>query len=298
MWEFYPGAELPGATGDLAVTAEGLLTLRYDFSKGGAYVAAYRDLTPATPLSELRLEVRKPDLAQLTLRATDSAGQVFQRPIRYEGEGWQPLVGSFSGWVHHFGCPNDGVVRQPITRLGLLVEKTGLVDLAGQVQVRLAQATVGAAEPAAEAWQGSYQVTDFSADDGFSTAGCSLSEGVLRADLTTRADASLGHSLALLGTPQELRLTIRRATPGCRLTLHLGSHFMTFGRTLGTLTGGEQTLVVPAPPTGWTWWGGSNDGVVRAPLRVARLLVERGDAPAGPVEVALGDLRCVTQTAR
>ncbi|MBI4558871.1 MAG: beta-galactosidase [Candidatus Hydrogenedentes bacterium] len=141
-----------------------------------------------------------------------------------------------------------------------------------------------------------YLVSEFDVDSGFAPdAGGQLADRAWSADLTTTEVTALNHSLSLLGTPQELVLSVRSNVAGPVLRLHLGSHFQVFGRTLGRLNGKEQVLRVPAPPEGWGYWDGENDGKVMLPLRVLKIMLHRGDAPPGRVEVELRSLRCVSE---
>ncbi|MCC7494725.1 MAG: beta-galactosidase [Fimbriimonadaceae bacterium] len=298
-WSFSPGGEFPGATGALRVEPSGEAVLSFDFRNGGAYVAAYRTLDPPAPLTALRLELRQPEGATITFRATDSSGQTHQRSVRYDETGWTPLAGSLlQGWTGHWGGPDDGVVRPPFQQLGVLVEQTGLSQPVGEVRFRQVVATRGEAGPVEQNLVGSYLVTDFGPDAGFGASGGELVKQRFSADLSARPNALLHHSLSLFGAPRELQLSVADGTPGARLSLQLGSHFQTFGRGLGTLRGGPQTFTVPVPPEGWEFWGGENNGRVQPPLRLAVLLLERGEAPAGPAFVHLDSLRCVTSTAR
>lgn len=148
-------------------------------------------------------------------------------------------------------------------------------------------------------YTGPYLVTDFQDGGGFRVSGpASWEGGLLKADFAKGDGVSLSHSLSLLGKPRGIELTLRGGKPGNRVIMDLGSHFQTFTRVLGELNGTETVLAVPAPPEGWDFHGGENDGVARDPLRVTRIAVERGTGPAEPAEVQFVALRCETRVPR
>lgn len=293
-WTFSNGAEFPGATGQLQVTAEGVLRLHYDFTGGGAYVACYRRLDPPQPVRRWRLRLRKPAEASVTVRMTDGGGQTFQKSTFYEHSGWQELEVGYGGWSVHWGGANDGVFAPPLTQIGIVLDHQGLLLPTGVLEIADVVAELGQPEGGTVArYRGEYQVTDFADGSGFWADGSgSLAKARWR---TEGSRARLGHSLSLFGNPRELRLSLRGGTPGATLTLELGSHFQGFRRRLGTLAGGEQTFAVPAPPEGWKHYGGENDGVVRPPLRVTGLALEPPAGEALDGEVELLGLACVTE---
>jgi len=292
-WIFSKGGEFPGATGRLEVAAEGVLRLHYDFTGGGAYVACYRRLDPPQPVRRWRLRLRKPAEASVTIRMTDGGGQTFQKATFYDHSGWQDLEVGYGGWSVHWGGTNDGVFASPLTQIGIVLDRQGLLNLTGVVEIAAVVAELGEPEGGTVArYRGEYQVTAFADGSGFWANGGGLAGARWR---TEGSSARLSHSISLFGNPREVRLKLRGGMPGAVLTLELGSHFQGFRRRLGTLTGGEQTFAVPTPPEGWEHSGGEDDGVVRPPLRVTGLVLEppAGGALAGSVEL-LG-LACVTE---
>jgi hypothetical protein len=97
----------------------------------------------------------------------------------------------------------------------------------------------------------------------------------------TKGAASLGLGLpdhVLLGRPEKIRLRVRGAAKGHPVRVELRTHFMTFEKVVGELTGeGEQELVFDAPPgPGWKWFGGENDGKIHGPLRLGEIRLEAG----------------------
>ncbi len=296
-WSFSHGPEFPGAAGSLEVDADGVLHLRYDFSAGGAYVACYRVIEPAQTLRAWRFRLRKPAEATITVRQTDSTGQTFQKSTYYDGAGWQELEVRPGGWSGYWGGANDGVFHGATQQIGILIEGTGLLNLVGELLIAEVVAEPGEADagPVIGPFRGRYQVTDFGPQSGFATVNSSLADSRWRVDFGAVEQAALHHSISLFGSPKELRLTVRGGPPGARLTLSLGSHFQRFWRELGELREGETVFTLPAPPEGWQFGGGENDGRVHPPLRVGGLSIERGTAPAAPAELELVDLTCVTE---
>jgi uncharacterized protein (TIGR03382 family) len=130
-WRFSNGGEFPGATGSIGYgagrTGRGLV-LGYDFTGGGAYVAA--DLSLTTPLvaSGIGFWVRSPAGAQVRLRVTDDTGQTFQyelaRPLQASDPAqWYRLGADLSSAQGHWSGANDGVLHLPIHAVALLANR-------------------------------------------------------------------------------------------------------------------------------------------------------------------------------
>lgn len=302
-WHFSNGPEFPGASGELVLGEDGALHLEFDFTGGGAYVAAYCDLDAPARLKAVSVRVRKPEEAQLTVRATASDGQTFQKSVFYAHSDWQRLSFDMRNWSGHWGGPDDGAFRQPVSMSGILVESNGLESLTGEVLI--ADVTgeemhkIELPTTARGGCAGDYVVTDFGDSSGFGpSAHSTLRNGVWAVDFAKTDAASLHHSLSLFGKPGELSLKLRGGAKGNILKMALGSHFQVFERIIGTLDGGEQTFTFPMPPEEWNHYGGENDGRVRYPLRIIRVSLERGEGPAGTTEVELIELRCATDVSQ
>ncbi|HAZ62902.1 MAG TPA: hypothetical protein DCZ72_04745 [Armatimonadetes bacterium] len=292
-WTFSPGAEFPGAVGRVEADGE-VLRLHYDFTGGGAYVAAYREFE-AAEVGYFSFLIRKASNVRLTFRVTDETGQSLQKTLSFAStpDEWQAVEVVNGGWNHGWGGANNGRVNGTIHSFGILVEGRELGPVTGSIELREVVMHEGAVAAAGAGWQTDYVATDFRAGWG-AGGGSQLAEGrwtyQLRAGAT---EAYLANSISLFGEAQSVTLRARGGAPGQRVRLRLGSHFQSFERELGELTGGPVELTVPLPPAeGWSHSGGENDGVLRRPLRLTTLIVsgEPGD------EVTLDDLALVIRT--
>lgn len=284
-WTFSPGAEFPGAKGALAVEG-GDVVLSYDFTGGGAYVAAYHAFEP-TEVSAITLSIKKPAEAEITLRVVDAGGQSLQKSLGFGADDWQKVEVLNSGWTGHWGGANDGVVHRGLRSFGVLVEGRSVKAKVGAVRLREVVVQSGAT-PSPSLLTSTYQATDCHTLWG-AWGGGRLADGVWTYQLTEATKtATIGTSISLFGKPQSLTFRGTGGVAGQKLILRLGSHFQTFQRDLGVLTGGPVEFTVPLPPAkGWTWFGGENDGNVHPPLRLASLLVEG----AASAETSLREMR-------
>ncbi len=76
-WQFTPGGEFPGAKGGLRQADDGV-ALAYDFTGGGAYVAAGFQRTFPPEVTSLRLKVQASQAVRLQVRVVDATGRTFQ----------------------------------------------------------------------------------------------------------------------------------------------------------------------------------------------------------------------------
>lgn len=124
-WEFSNGPEFPGASGFLRYHGKGVLELIGDFSKGGSYVAVSRPLVNTTDLREFQFKI-KGNATGMAVRFVDADGQTHQHFLSLTGDPsvWQsveiPVAGSPN---HHWGGKNDGILRGPIKRIGIVLHK-------------------------------------------------------------------------------------------------------------------------------------------------------------------------------
>ncbi|NOY79724.1 MAG: hypothetical protein GXP31_01835 [Kiritimatiellaeota bacterium] len=289
QWRFGNGPEFPGASGRLEIVPGAAhggragARLFYDFRKGGAYVAMTYALPNPAKLAAVEFDVRKPAKANLTFRATDRTGQTCQKPIEFDSSDWQRVRVRMDRWVFGWGGPADGRLRQPVTGIGILVERRGLPAeaRAGHVDVDNVRFV-----PFAENAESALPTLEYTALE--------FSPGKAVRAARRKADAIhwIHGGGTLFGRPVELRVTVAKVTAAAELFLRCASHFEQFERRLGVVRAGpgEQTLTVPAPPAGWRHFGGENDGRLHGPVR----LIAVGLRPPDNASVASLVLQRVT----
>ena len=253
----------------------------------------------------------------------DAKGQCFQKTVSHAVAGWATFRFDMSNWAGSWGGSDDGILQQPIKGFAILLENTRQPAPAGELLLK--GITL---EPYADGERAGlpnrstprlctrYTVTDFESGEvnsfehnRFSShpGGC-LNKGVVRADFAKADHVSVGHSLAILGTPEELLLTVEAdaEAAGAEIEIGIGSHFMCFTRSVGSirppLKAGQkifQTFAIPAPPAeGWQWHGGANDGKPNYPLRLSFLNIRKGAAKSNAFNVRLVSLEANTRIAR
>ena len=116
-WALNLGREFPGAQGNyLWNREESAIQLNVDMSKGGGYVASCLNLAPQANLAFVEYKV-KTDATGMDVRFADSTNQTHQHYLKLTGnpEQWQTLkIPVKDSPNHHWGGPNDGVLRLPI----------------------------------------------------------------------------------------------------------------------------------------------------------------------------------------
>ncbi len=297
VWSFYEGREFPGATGRIAWEGEqgratpGCMALHHDFTGGGNYVQTTRPLPADNLARSVRLWLRKPHRHRVTFRCVDSQGQTFQKGVDYDFGEWQQVEVELTGWQTFFGGAADGRVRFPIRQFGILVENSAepragvlLID-----DVEFIEGDAGAAATADSL--ATYVASDFSGQPGWSAGGGEgnrFEERLWTYAFKADREPVLTSHFSLLGKPRSLRLTVDGGTPGTAVHVELGSHFQTFYREIGRLTGqGEQVIEVPLGDMAtWQHRGGQNDGQLRLPLRMQRMrLTREADPPQGSLRL-------------
>jgi hypothetical protein len=262
-WAFHNGAEFPGAAGEIAWNAKeghagpGCLELRYSFAGGGNYVQAMGPVPAGVDAKVARLWIKKASGHRITFRATDSAGQTFQKSLQYSWPEWQQVEVDLTRWTGNWGGPKDGIVRPPMKQFGILVENS---EPARQ-GVLLVDDLEFAAEPSAAAEPTTYAAASY-----------------VKPVPTVSADFSL------LGEPVSMKIVVDSDGSGRDVRVELGSHFQMFDKHVGKLTvKGEQVIEFPLGKLGdWRHYGGENNGVARLPLRLRRIeAVGAGGPKAG-----------------
>jgi hypothetical protein len=294
-WWFTEGREFPGASGGLRVDNDGVLHVAFDFTKGGAYVGVHRHLDEPAALRALTLRVKKPATASLGVRITDNTGQTVQKHVAYDHDDWQTLRVEMGGWTGHWGGADDGVLHPPIRTVGVLIESRDLDVPVGELLIADVVAHIGTPESPDSSSKREYIVTRFDNEAGLHAYGSgTLKGGQWRVDFSGRNAAGLYGSISFFGAPSRFRLRVRGGSAGNVLVMRLGSHFQGFEREVGVLTGKPQTFEISAPPDGWTFGGGENDGKVRYPLRFTGLSLRKGAAASNKTTLELVDLVCET----
>jgi hypothetical protein len=306
-WGFSQGAEFPGAAGRFGRAPEAARqgrfggSLEFDFTGGGAYVAAGLPLPREPALRGITLWLYKATKNRIAFRVTDSAGQTFQKQVEYHFPGWQQVHVRFAPWEAHWGGPNDGLFHGPARHFAVLLENVG-GPKTGALWIDEVRGETDGIMAATDRWVTDYPVADFGPDEPWHFEGSGRWEGrQLHYDFTGDGRwAGLWTSISLWGDPQSLTLRFREAGSGAHLRLEIGSHFQTFSRILTPLEGeGERSVTVPlGPNAGWEWGGGENDGLWRPPLRVTALGVEKGEGGAATGAVEFLELHCTTRVDR
>jgi hypothetical protein len=150
--------------------------------------------------------------------------------------------------------------------------------------------------PATTNVQVSYVAYRFAPDEGWRTWTAGNGSTTKLDGRTWRYDFSRGASAVTLSLPdrslftrpERFRLRVRGEAKGHPVRVWLHTHFMTFEKVVGELTGsGEQELVIAAPPDeGWTWHGGENDGKIHGPLRLGGISLQaNGVTNTGTLEL-------------
>lgn len=135
-WWFIDGREFPGAAGSFELGTDGgksVGDLKYDFTKGGAYVAAETEIRIPNTAGELRIGVKSSRNMRVTVRLIDATGQChqFQEPCSGTGA-WETLrVALDSKPSEHWGGANDGKLHFPLRKLSLGVGKPSGDDKTG-----------------------------------------------------------------------------------------------------------------------------------------------------------------------
>ncbi len=138
-WKFVGGEEFPGAVGcflrDTKVAHDSKVSYRIDadFTKGGAYVGSFKDMTSLSPdIKELHLWVKSENVGSVGVRLIDSSGQCHQLNGGLQinpKKDWQEIVLRVSEIIggEHWGGSNDGQWHGPAHGFGLNIGKNALV---------------------------------------------------------------------------------------------------------------------------------------------------------------------------
>ncbi|MEX0774546.1 MAG: sugar-binding protein [Phycisphaeraceae bacterium] len=139
-WGFVRGEEFPGAKGELKLVKDQPEAGRYalhitgDFTGGGAYVAATKDLTrlQVQAVSRITMRIKSSNVKQLTVRVGDATDQWHQaRLASASADGqWHEFTidpKQVAGG-EHWGGANDGKLHSPIRAVSIVVAKGSAGD--------------------------------------------------------------------------------------------------------------------------------------------------------------------------
>jgi len=299
-WVFSNGAEFPGARGSFQRSEEAAHRgefggcLQFDFTGGGAYVAAYLSVDSSQDLAAVRVCLKKPKDNSFTIRYTDQTDQTFQKSVWVPDDRWVELLIPLTDWRGHWGGANDGQVHGPPKRIGFLIEDGGKKQGALLFDdVRLVPEKPGETTGTSTS---EYAAAQFASDEewrlrtGGPAGDSSLEDRELRFDFSKGA-TTIGivpQESSLLGSPQEIRIRVRGSAPGHPVRMQIATHFMTFEKTVGEFRGDDiSEIVTEAPPgEGWRWYGGENDGKRHGALRIRGIHLDAaGKKDSGTLEL-------------
>ena len=276
-WVFSNGAEFPGARGSLERSDGAAYSgcygarMNFDFTRGGAYVAMYYSFPRPVRFARLEFRIRKPPEAKVTVRVTDSTGQTVQKTCFFGHGAWQGVSVRLGGWTGHWGGADDGVVHQPVRTVGILIERSGLRELRGEVSVDDVAVLTGTEEAEGKRER--------------------IRTEYLVADLTK----PLPSSTTLLGDPERLKVVLDTDGSEGEVRVVCASHFQSFEKRLPLpRQGGRRVLETEVPPRSWRYFGGENDGRLHGPIRLTAVEL-KGRGRGG---VRLLEVRAVTRVTR
>lgn len=123
-WTFSPGAEFPGATGGIAPVDGQGLGLSWDFSAGGAYVAATWRGKPPADLTGFAFTVVADQACTAAVRLRDASGRTFQSEYLAIPKGPSTLPRACAGpWSGAWGGPDKTTVPATPISIAILIDK-------------------------------------------------------------------------------------------------------------------------------------------------------------------------------
>jgi len=126
--------------------------------------------------------------------------------------------------------------------------------------------------------------------------GISISEGNWEIDFSKVPKGEIYHSsYSLFGRPRKFIIEIWTSSAGCELEFLFGSHFQFFRKNINVPGYGLQKIELEAPPEGWEYFSGENDGKVRPPLRFLRLTIKKGSSPSEVLQLRILKFICETE---
>lgn len=130
----------------------------------------------------------------------------------------------------------------------------------------------------------SYTVYNFNSNEGWNLTsegdkGRSLLKGKTWVLDFTKGAKSISISptpISMFGTVETIRLKIKGTAKEHPVHIYIQTHFMTFHKIVGKLSGSnEHELIFAAPPgNDWLWQDGENDGKIHGPFRLMEIKIE------------------------
>jgi hypothetical protein len=137
-WIYYGGWEFPGAVGSLQrgrSDTSGAAVLQADLTEG-SYVAMRKDIDVHAGV--FRFRVSAPNQKAFNVRIKDAGNQFFQYEVKSPAKGeWGVVELKIDGKGGHWGGANDGIIRQPVKELWLMIGCHQIVDRASIRTVNL-----------------------------------------------------------------------------------------------------------------------------------------------------------------
>jgi hypothetical protein len=127
-WKVVGGQEFPGGKGSMtfdptvAHEGKGSIKLQSDFSGGGSYNGAWRELPPGRDFREVRLWVKSSSVVRIMIRVGDGSDQCHQKNLPLPpSKDWQMVVLKFAELAggEHWGGANDGKWHGPVKGFGV-----------------------------------------------------------------------------------------------------------------------------------------------------------------------------------
>lgn len=121
-WTGNNGREFPGAVGDVTAAADGKqVAIAYDFSNGGQYVAASRQLEKVEALATVKLKVVGPGHMSVGLK--DASGQDFLFHVGMTASDEQSYTLNLAKPSKSWGGAEDKVMHFPLRSIRILANK-------------------------------------------------------------------------------------------------------------------------------------------------------------------------------
>ncbi len=215
-WSFYDGSEYPGATGSLEKAPSGI-AFSYDFSKGGAYVSALREVPYSGKHQEFKLSVSSPEDCIAFFRVVDSKGRTFQSSQLKVAKGDSTLsVKTDSKWAEAWGGSAETASPDlPIETLAFSISKEEGFPKKGVVYIK-GLSSIGGAGGAAWKFKGegvSFSSLGWDLKGSWAGPDDALFLKIDAKPLKDASDASVSISLPMAGRAQAKFFDLKAGEP-------------------------------------------------------------------------------------